>query len=557
VADLGRDHRAFGPWTGLNESDPGSEEVRRALNVIFENGRVSRRPGRALVGTLSSNPLTGLFQHVSITGERILLAAFTPAAAAPILGTVDASTDALTALTLPTPAGLPDPLTPWGFTSFKGWTILSTPGEALLRFDGATVAALEAVQGADKASGLVGARSYLAAPPPARTLLMWRSRLVAIGRQTVGLSATSGDINIPSSAPVGAPNVWPVRQNFDVLTRDGDEVMGGAIRGDQLVIFTRRGVILVDEDEVSPVARIVSPTAGCVAPGSIQVGGKEGSLVFYLSDGRVLAFDGNDCVDISSGPLRDTLQMVNWACASRAVSVHLASKNEYRIWLPVSGSTSNRLCLIYNYVRKAWRVAAGWYPWADESVQSANQPFDVTAACAILDPSDREILVTGDSSGRLWIEDVNEDDAGSVFPAFFALDLLGQDERTVSFGDIRLDALQDGSWLEVYGLPEGRRLEEELARQAASVALRSERAIKRSLREDHLTFDAAGCAWNVSPHIADPGSMVFSVRRNTTRFQPVVLMPGTDGSIVDTAAGGVAVLEIAVRMIEQGRGSER
>jgi hypothetical protein len=551
----------LGPWSGLDEIGQGPQSIVRCLNVdIDEQGRMRRRAGRQILATLNADvPVSGIFQHVGIDGERVLLVAHTyadPADGAPKIGTVNEATLAFTLLPVEDAGVGAEPDRAFGFVAFKGRTMIVDPFARTLDFDGADLRALPAAQGLDQVNGLLGARTYLSAPPPSRYPLVWRNRLVAMYRRTVGLSAYSGDINVPADALAGAAEVWPSRSNFDVLTREGDEIVGGAVRDDELLVLTRRGLGVVTEDDALPTLRL-RKGSGCVAAGSIQEVSYQGaSFVLYLSDGKVCSWNGAGVEDISRLPganISATLATVNWPAAHRAVSVHYAKRNEYRLWVPVNGETANRVCLIFNYVRKTWRVYAGWYPWDTSARQAAAEPFDVTAAATVLTPGGEELLLTGDSEGRLWREDVGEDDAGFIFPAFALSPPFGSGEREFTFRDWRVDAVHDGSFVEGMPLVNGALLEHELDRIADLAATESQRQVARAIQDGHDAYDDADLAYPVTTHAERPRKLRLSFVGRGSRMQAYLSLPGKSGAVEDPSPGGVRMIEIGERKREGGR----
>ncbi|HEY6015724.1 MAG TPA: hypothetical protein VIU16_02970 [Gaiellaceae bacterium] len=550
----------LGPWTGLDEVGRGPQSIVRCLNIdVDEKGRIRRRPGRALLATLNADvPVSGIFQHVGLDGSRVLLVGHTyadPAYGAPKIGTVNESTLAFSELAVASAALAAAPERGFGFVAFKGRTMIVDPFARTLDFDGDVVRVLPAAQGLDRVNGLVGARAYLSAPPKSRYPLVWRNRLVAMDGRTIGLSATSGDINVPATSLAGAAEVWPSRTNLDVLTRDGDEIVGGAVRDDELLVLTRRGLGVVTEDDVYPTLRL-RKGSGCIAPGSIQEVSYQGaSWVFYLSDGKVCSWNGAGVEDISRLPnanISSTLDTVNWQGASRAVSVHYAKRNEYRLWLPVHGGLANRVCLIFNYVRRTWRVYAGYYPWDTSARQAAAEPFDVTAAAVVLSPAGEEILLTGDSSGRLWREDVGEDDAGTIFPAFALFPAIGSGGREFTFRDWRVEAVHDGSYVEGMAIVNGVPLEHELDRIKNGDATSSERKLVRAIQSQQAAYEDAP-AYPVDVHAERTDKLRLSFAARGYRMQPYLSLPGRGPAVEDPSPGGVRLIEIGDRKREGGR----
>jgi hypothetical protein len=545
VADGGQAFPNYSGWKGVKEGSKTLGDVVRALNVTFEGEKIRRRPGRRIIGSLADGyRVSRICEHVDLKGVRKILVALTGAAGVePLLGTTDAGGAPFTPIALPAMESQASPSAFFSSAPYKGHTILADPTGRLLDYDGSSCSVLAAVQGTDAEQELTGTRAYLWAPPFATLLLSWRNRVVAIQGKTIGLSADAGDPTVPVTAPAGGASVWPSPTNFDVLTQEGDEVIGSAIWGDRLTCLTRRGIVVVTEDSTSPVPAVLDQQNGCIAPRSVQTVG--GGRVLYLSDGAVCSFDGQIGVPISDD-IQETLEEVDWSNANLAISAHLARKHQYRLWLPLKGRTGNRLCVIFDYKEKAWSVWSGWYTFG--SAADDVQPFDVTAAGTILMASGEEVLLTGDSSGRLWREDVGEDDAGTIFPAFFALAPMGDGEQVVTYRDWRLAVEFDGAFLVGLALLHGNCLEQEITRVLSGVETQSQLQTVR-LWED----DAAGslsawdlAAWGIAQHTMEPRAKRIGFAGSSKRMQPLLLLPGQSGGVVAPEPSAISEFEVAV-----------
>jgi hypothetical protein len=553
VADGGQAYPSYSGWKGVKEGSRTLGDVVRALNVTFEGGKIRRRPGRRVICTAADGyRVSRICEHVDLKGVRTILVALTGSIGVePLLGSIDAGGAPFSPIALPSLDSQASPSAGFASTPYKGHTILADPNGRLLDYDGSTCVVLAAVQGTDAEQELTGTRAYLWAPPASTLLLSWRNRVVSVKGRTVGLSADAGDPTIPITAPAGGANVWPDPTNFDVLTQEGDEVVGAAVWGDRLTCFTRRGIVVVTEDETSPVPAILDQQNGCIAPRSVQTVG--GGRVIYLSDGAVCAFDGQRGEAISDD-LKDTLGEVDWANAHQAVSVHVSRLHQYRLWLPLKGSAGNRLCVVYDYAEQAWTVWASWYTFG--STADDTQPYDVTAAASILLPSGEEVILTGDASGRIWREDTGDDDAGVIFPAFFALAPMGDAEQVTTFRDWRLAADFDGSFLTGLALLHGNCLEQEIGRVVAGVAPQSQAQTVRLLQDDAggevARWDSA--AWGAELHTAEPRAKRLGFAGSSKRMQPLVLLPGQSGGVVAPEPSAISEFEVAVASAGGRRG---
>ncbi len=546
--DGGQAYPKWGGWTGVKESSSTLGDVVRCLNVTFEDGVIARRPGRRVIcATVPGMIVSRIFEHVTLSGSRSVLVGLLSAdpAVAPRLGLFPPSGGAYVDLAMPAAYRRASPESFFWSSSYKGGhTIISDPTGRLLDYDGETVTELVALQGTDAAQDLAASRAYLAAPPPADVIAMWRNRIIAAHLRTLGISADPNDMTVPPEAPASGANVWPASTNLDVLTQEGDEIVGLAVQADRLACFLRRGVVVVDEDQVSPIPRIQEKQYGCVAPRSVQEVG--GGLILYLSDGVVCQFDGARSSPIS-GDIRHTLSQVAWTKAHLAVSAHLARKTEYRLWLPLKGRTGNRVCVIYNYAQRTWRVYAGEFIF--DRTGRYTQPFDVTAAATTILPTGEEILLTGDSQGRIWREDVGDDDGPTIIPAFAALAPIGDGESVMKFADMRVEAVFDGSWLAAIFAEHGNCLEQEITRYLDGEPTKGMSETVRLLQEDATgslqTYDLTP-KWGDDHHTAEKRSKRLSNRAISRRLQPIFLFPAWVGNVPVSEPGGISLVELAL-----------
>lgn len=545
-----------GPWDGLDETGQGGpSKLLRALNVVLEDGPGGplwrRRPGRAIVGTpFAARRVNAILEHVDDLGARQIVVVADPADPVGVaaVGLLDEQSGAFVAASsdgsLPntTPQDEHTVAVPW-----RGRTLLAGGSGDLLVFDGTVLAALRAVLGADALDAVEGAAGYLAAPPLARILAVWRNRVCAIAGpgtpRTIGLSADDGEEAVVKHAELGGAQVWPARTNFDAKAEDSDEIMAATVLNDLLVVFTRRAVGVVDEDAVAPVLRFPQRRHGCVAPRSVQ---NIGEHAIYLTEGAVVAFDGQIATPIS-GPIEPTLSRVDWQHVEGAVSAHLRAKQEYRLWLPLAGEGGNRICVIFDYRRKRWRVASGWLPFDTLARRSAAEPFDVTAAATVLTCTGEELLLTGDSQGRIWREDVGEDDNGKIFPAYIAPGAIAPTPEIASFRDVRVRGLLDGAFLELFLLPDGLDLEQELVRAQDGGAFGDyPHGVARALDAAHATW-AAAAGWPIAVTGPRVDWVKIGAEAHAAGVQVVLALPGVAGGVEDPARGGVRDLEVVAR----------
>lgn len=548
-------HPDLGPWDGIDETGAlGPTKIRDGLNVVFRGGRISRRPGRAVVATdASGRRVAGLHEHVAPSGARSVLAYLDPfGAVAGGLGTVSWRTGAVANVAMPPEAASVEPELSTAAVPMDGHTIIAEPGGLLLDYDGVDLSVLEAMAGEDAG---VQNEAYLGAPPRASRLAIWRDRVVAAGApdspRLIGLSENKWAVdNIPVEAPIGGANVWPSRTNFDLSNDEGDSVEAVSVIHDRLAVLGRSGIAMVDEDSVAPYARGVARQHGCIAPRSVV---NVGNALIYLSEKNVLIFDGIQSVVPVSNALRRTMdELVDWDSAHLAVAVHLRQTTEYRLWVPVKGLPGNQLCLIYDYMAKTWTKASHWYLFDSADRRDLPYRFDVTAALAVILGSGREVLLTGDSAGRIWLEDVGEDDEGQIFPAFAAFGEMDRGSEWETYSDWHVDCLHDGSYIAALCLTGGRDVEQEIVRvlNGALTGAATDDipyVLQRALLDGQRAWDEAARAWPIDARGPRVTRLDLGLRAKERKVQPVLLLPGQSGASVDPAPGAIRRLGLGVR----------
>lgn len=532
-------------FLGLDETGRGP--VVDALNIDFDEARgAHRRLDRLKLADLDPGPyfpsgpgrVELLRELVLATGERVLVAVLTgPLKADMQIGTIGGPAQSFTRLKVRNVDTTLFRRSVLHAVVYKNDILLNGTDATILRMRGSTVGWLPASAGSDQ--GEPGARSYLYAPPKADSLIVWRNRLLAIRGDSVGISADDNDPHIPAGSH--GVNVWPGRTNFTARSPDGSPIIAAGITpDDRLLLLARRRLWLVDEDEISPVAKVVETQQGCIAARSLASIGTAGFI--YLSDRKIVRFHPTSGVEDLSEPLRHTVEeLIDWDSAHRAVGVNIAQRNEYRLWVPIRGSSQNRLCLVYDYRRKTWRKYAGWWLFDDDANQGA--AYDVTAATTVL-RNGRELLLTGDSQGRLWLEDAGEETQSTTsFPAFVRFRTVGSGMATMTYRDWRAEVFFDGAPIRAHALHDDQSLEQELMRWMDSLTLKDQSVEGQLAGLDQSTYVSL-TGWNNYPHVARWDALHLSFGERAVRMSPVLVYPGaiTAGSRIG-ARGGIRLIE--------------
>lgn len=549
-------------WIQITTSTTGNGGLAQAQGSLIDRGGVSFLP-----------EANGMTEYVAQTGER------TVAISSEIPGRYN---DTLMALPVEPRAYLADlgrgdlvplripqefkvegrPGIKTSLQVFNGWLIGTTSGGYLWRYKNGATAALETYPGMDAQNNVVGAQSYFLKTPRGTMLETYRNRLVIAGDpkapMTFYLSIEDNNVSvIPASAPVGGPNVWPLRYSFTIPGKDGDRIVAISMINDRLVLFTRSQTWVYDDTSL----RLINGDVGCVATGSVQ---KVENQVYFVSDLGVFTTDGANVVNVS-GSIWNTLNsMMNWQSMNGCTSAHDRTRGEYRVYVPINGEPQNQLCVVYDYINGAWSFAGGWYPFDTNARRDANSVvMSVAASCQAEAADGRQVCLTCDTNGVLWQENKGVDDNGTIFPAYLVLPAVGfsgyanvwglgaasaqSGEDFASFRDWYMNVAMDGSWLECMSLAEGERFDQELDRRFANVATNSEVVQKQAVIGNSVQANtvspiyANSPAWATTPNFAQPKKLKFSFGRSLTRMQPVIhWSPGqyVSGTYTTTPVGG-------------------
>lgn len=217
--------------------------------------------------------------------------------------------------------------------------------------------------------------------------------------------------------------------------------------------------------------------------------------------------------------------MAGATVASRAVGVLYRPKREYRLYIPLSASTDETVCLVWDWGEDRWTVYCGRPPWAPSA---PFQPMRVTAATTVFD-GEKERLYTGDPNGRLWLEDTGSlDDGLPIYSALVFGRLAIEGEGSVTtWRDIRVRARATGAPIKVAVLSEGAKFE-----QGPGAAPQIGQAWPALVTEKATGADETWGSW----------SMGNAVRARTV--QPVLWCDGVD------SAGVARSTRMAIRGIE-------
>jgi hypothetical protein len=431
------------------------------------------------------------------------------------------------------------------FAVFNGWLLGSGPTGHIWKYNGGDTAdTLEALPGTDLQQQLPGAQGYLPFTPCGYFLEVYHNKLMIAGDPNspttfYGSMADNDITNIPSNATVGGPNVWPLNHVFSLPTEDGSPITGAAVINDRYVLFTKNSTWVFDEATI----REVNGDIGCVAPGSIQ---KIDKNIFFLSANGIFITDSVNVSRISD-KIDKIISEINWNSVEFCVvSAHDKFKHEYWLWLPVNGKSSNRVAVVFDYIKNDWRIVSNWYLFDDDSRLSISGMFDITAATSSTDSTGKPSIISVDRLGKLYQESSGEN-GSPAYAVFHQLSSQGEDgEEYSSFRSWYVNAGTDGGVLECIALRDGERFDQEINRRLNSIATNSEAVIK-TINTQSSGVPSSGTqkkmsadpdtAYPITVHWPQLKKIKFSFGRNITKMQPCIHWIGKNETTLGSYTG--------------------
>lgn len=217
------------------------------------------------------------------------------------------------------------------------------------------------------------------------------------------------------SAP-NAPETFPPINYIRIPSTRGDEITGGAIATDRLIVFSFNGVYRVNTfprptDPGFGLGlfrfEIVTEDHGCVATDTIVPFGigQASSNLFYLSARGPMVTDG-----VRTWPINEDLNwssdLINFSHMSKCVAINFPKYQVIILWCPSKDSTVNDIAFVYHY-HPARAARPGVGTWTGPLHKRCN------AAVVSYDTDTETRLYVADTSanGKVYLEDNGTTDA--------------------------------------------------------------------------------------------------------------------------------------------------
>lgn len=265
-------------------------------------------------------------------------------------------------------------------TSVKPWFAPYTESgsQVLYIADGA----LRSFDGSSLTTSISGA-------PAALQIAVYKGRMFALDGSKVVYWAALTDPTYWSSTIGTGADIGKQGGQANVETYDTKALMGLAVNGSSLLLFKPDSIarytgVSQEDIRIDQETEGVSPTLGCVAPGTIAEFGGDGETdaVFFLSDrGPAIATESG--VKLIGAKIEPDIRGSAWQYRNLAVATVNRYRHEIWLYIPEDGETENTQGWCWDYRLNAW---AG--PWSF--------PFNVCSASRYqLGDSEESCLLAG------------------------------------------------------------------------------------------------------------------------------------------------------------------
>lgn len=165
----------------------------------------------------------------------------------------------------------------------------------------------------------------------------------------------AGFSSLPSEvvwSEVGEPEAIDPGFDVQVRTNDGDVITGLAPYNNTLIITKRYSFHqLFGDNPDNFVFQQISDQYGCISNKAMVV---YQNIIWFLDEKGIVQYDGSNFV-IKSNAVEPFLKSMNIdAAIGKAVAVHAKFFNEVWFSIPINGSQTNNIVLVYDYIADAW-----------------------------------------------------------------------------------------------------------------------------------------------------------------------------------------------------------
>lgn len=183
----------------------------------------------------------------------------------------------------------------------------------------------------------------------------------------------SGFSTVPSTvwfSDIAEPEGYAPDFNFEVRTNDGDYITAMRAYSTQLYVFKQKSFhILTGDNPQNFFLKEVSDQYGCVNHRSTII---YDDILLFLDRKGVVMWNGSGLTVIST-KIQPTFDKMNYnAALTEACMVHDKLRNQILVSIPINGSATNNITIVYDYLVGAWTKYDGVNISALAQIQGRN-----------------------------------------------------------------------------------------------------------------------------------------------------------------------------------------
>lgn len=170
-----------------------------------------------------------------------------------------------------------------------------------------------------------------------------------------------------SAEPEGYQPDW----NFEVRTNDGDYITCIKSYLTRLYIFKKNSFhVLTGDNQNNFDLQEISDIYGCVNNRCAVV---YRQTLLFLDRKGIIAFNGSSLDDLFSTKIQSYFDRMNYTAAlTTAVMTYDKLRNQIMCAIPIDGSTTNNLTIVYDTISKSWTTYSGILPSVFANIQGTN-----------------------------------------------------------------------------------------------------------------------------------------------------------------------------------------
>lgn len=169
---------------------------------------------------------------------------------------------------------------------------------------------------------------------------------------------------------VQEPEGFLPQNNFEVRTNDSDYITAMQSYQTRLYIFKRNSFhVLVGDNPNNFFIQEISPIYGCLNNRSVTI---FENVMYFLDRKGVIEYTGAQ-ISYASTSIQPIFDRMNYnAALTEACAAHDKLRNQVLFAIPIDGSSTNNIVLVYDYVAKAWTSHTGYNPSIFAEIQGYN-----------------------------------------------------------------------------------------------------------------------------------------------------------------------------------------